>query len=156
MKNSSNISSKTIAWIAQWEVQLTCIQEVAGLNLAGKQNTFAHPFLKVSFDTTVTWHSKQHQARWRHWCREKTVNSCCTFLSKPRRQTVDNHLSCGFNSSLSQTYFWTILEHIFFISDHNCFFTHAGGYSTLCIVGNTDTQISKVHSYYDTCSFTCC
>jgi len=27
-------------------------------------------------------------ARWRHWCKGKTVNSCCTFLSKPHRQTV--------------------------------------------------------------------
>jgi len=24
---------------------------------------------------------------WRHWCREKTVNSCCTILSKLHRQT---------------------------------------------------------------------
>jgi len=43
--------------------------------------------------------------RWRHWCREKTVNSCCTFLSKPRRQTVVNHLSCGFNPT---TFFFSI------------------------------------------------
>jgi len=39
-------------------------------------------------------------ARWRHWCREKMVNSCCTFLSKPHRQTVIYHLSYGFNPSL--------------------------------------------------------
>ena len=56
-------------------------------------------------------------ARWRHWCGGKTVNSCCTFLLKPRRQTLVNHLSCGFSPTLSQTFFfrfWTFLKHIFF------------------------------------------
>jgi len=41
-------------------------------------------------------------APWRHWCREKTVNR---FLSKPPRQTVVNHLRCGFNPTRSQTFF---------------------------------------------------
>ena len=48
--------------------------------------------------------------RWKHRCREKTKNSCNTFLSKPRRQTVVNQLSCGFNPSLSQNQF---LDHFF-------------------------------------------
>ena len=54
--------------------------------------------------------------RWRHWCRGKTVNSCCTFLSKPRWQTLVNHFSCGFNPTLSKTFFfsfWTFLKHVF-------------------------------------------
>ena len=101
-------------------------------------------------------------ARWRYWCREKTVNSCYTFLSKPRRQTVVNHLSCGFNPTLSQTFFfssfWTFLKHVFFpvITIVWAFIlTHAGRYrSHLMYVGSTDAQISKVHSYYD--SFACC
>ena len=50
--------------MAQWVEQLTCIQEVAGLNPAGEQiffskfNTFCIHTLKFSFDNTVTWHSK--------------------------------------------------------------------------------------------------
>jgi len=55
-------------------------------------------------------------ARWRHWCRGRTVNSCRTFLSKPHRQTLVNHLNCGFNPTLSQTFFfsfWTFLKHVF-------------------------------------------
>ena len=136
---------KTTAHIAQWEEQLTCIREVVGSNPAGKQIfflksvLFAYTFFKVSFDSTVTWHSKLalkrdlsklntchlgtwlwwlpidicfclfFTARWRYWCREKTGNSCGAFLSKPRRQTVVNQLSCGFNPSLNQTFFrfWT-------------------------------------------------
>jgi len=117
-----------------------CIQEVVGSIPAGEQafsffrksKLFAYTFfLKFSFDTSVTWHSKHalkqnlseikctlsgnsnmlivltdscfclfFTARWRHWCREKIVNSCCTFLSKPRWQTVVYHLSYGFNPSL--------------------------------------------------------
>jgi len=37
--------------------------------------------------------------------REKTKNSCGTFLSKPHKPTVVNQLSCGSNPSLSQTFF---------------------------------------------------
>ena len=44
-------------------------------------------------------------ARWRYWCKEKTGNRCGTFLSKPRRQTVVNQLSCGLNPSQNQTYY---------------------------------------------------
>ena len=97
---------------------------------SSKISTFyIHVFLKFSFDNTVPWHSKHASkqdlseikctssgnwllndscfhsfitARWRHWCREKkTVNSCCTFLSKPPRWTLGNYLSCGFNPTLS-------------------------------------------------------
>ena len=50
--------------MAQWVEQLTCIQEVAGSNPAGEQiflenQYFLHKrFLKSSFNSTVTWHSK--------------------------------------------------------------------------------------------------
>ena len=39
-KNMSNIPSKTTALIGQWVMQLTFIQEVAGLNPAGEQLFF--------------------------------------------------------------------------------------------------------------------
>ena len=52
--------------------------------------------------------------RWRHWCRGKTVNSCCTFLSKSRRQTVVNHLSSHPKPNFFFG-FWTFLKHFFFI-----------------------------------------
>jgi len=110
-------------------------------------------FLKFSIDNTVTWHYKHASKRdlselktwnlgtriywllidscfgsfitscWKHWCREKTVNSCCTFLSKPRGQTVVNHLSGGFNPTLNQTFFQFLdrFEGRFFSTrDHNC------------------------------------
>ena len=73
-------------------------------------------------------------ARWRYWCREKTVNSCYTFLSKPRRQTMVNHVSYGFNPTLSQTFFfsfWTFLKNFFFQWSQLfelLFLTHAGRY----------------------------
>ena len=57
-------SIKNHSHIAQWVEQLTCIQEVAGLNPAGeyfffKYQHFLHThFSKSSFDSTVTWHSK--------------------------------------------------------------------------------------------------
>jgi len=47
-------------------------------------------------------------AHWRHWCRGKTVNSCCTFLSKPRRQTMVNHLSCGYNPHPKPNFFLSV------------------------------------------------
>ena len=52
----------------QWVEQLTCIQEVAGSNPAGntffENQCFLHAyFLKSSFDSTVTWHSK-HALKW--------------------------------------------------------------------------------------------
>jgi len=62
-------------------------------------------------------------ACWRHWCRGKTGNSCyLLWYINPRRQTVVNQLSCGFNPCLNPTFFQflDLLEHIFF-SDHNCF-----------------------------------
>ena len=52
--------------MAQWVEQLTCIQEVAGLNPAGelwKSILFACTLLKFSFDNTVTWHSKHASKR---------------------------------------------------------------------------------------------
>ena len=49
-------------------------------------------------------------ARWMHWCKEKTGNSCGTILSKPHRQTVVNQLSCRFNSRPSQAFFCQILD----------------------------------------------
>ena len=141
-------------------------------------------FLKFSFDNTVTWHSKHASkqylseikctssgnltmeiAKWQllsfvHYsalkalCREKTVNSCCTFLSKPPRQTMVNHLSCGFNPTL----FFHFLEARFFpvITIVWTFaLTNAGRYrSHLMYISNTDPQMSKVHFYYD--SFACC
>jgi len=51
--------------MAQWVVQLTCIQEVAGSNPGDEQNFFfeyqyfcKHVFLEFSIDNTVTSHSK--------------------------------------------------------------------------------------------------
>ena len=107
-------------------------------------------FLKSSFDSTVTWHSK-HTLKWdlrvklnahylgtQIWwllinicfclfltvcwirqCREKTENSCGTFLLKPHIQTVVNQLSCGCSS---QTFFSVsgLFRALFFFSDHNC------------------------------------
>ena len=55
--------------------------------------------------------------RWRHWSSQKIGNSCGTFLSKPRRQTVINQLSCGLNPSPSQTFFsvsWSFYSMFFF------------------------------------------
>ena len=59
--------------MAQWVEQLTCIQEVEGSNPAGKQivffvcfenQYFLHTrFLKFSFDSTITWHSKHASKR---------------------------------------------------------------------------------------------
>ena len=78
-------------------------------------------------------------------------DSCCTFLSKPPRQTVVNHLSCGLNPTLNQTFFsfWTFLKHVFPVITIVWAFvlTHAGRYrSHLMFVGNTDTaqQCTKV------------
>ena len=62
-------SIKNHSHIAQWVEQLTCIQEVAGLNPVGehffsKNQYFLHTrFLKSSFDNTVTWHSKHASKR---------------------------------------------------------------------------------------------
>ena len=59
-------------------------------------------------------------AHWRHWWREKTGNgcvmSCVKFLSKPRRQTVVNQVSCGFNPHLNRTFFQflDLFEALFF------------------------------------------
>jgi len=50
----------------------------------------------------ICFRSTAFTARWAHWrhrYREKTKNSCGTFLSKPHRQTVVNQLSCRFNSA---------------------------------------------------------
>jgi len=64
--------------------------------------------------------------RWRHWCREKTVNSCCTFLSKPRRQTVVNQLSWGFNPHLCKLNFffsfWNFLKQVFLLCCDGTYF----------------------------------
>ena len=55
--------------MAQSLVQLTCIQEVAGLNPAGEQIFFEyqyfckHVFLEFSLDNTVTSHSKHASKR---------------------------------------------------------------------------------------------
>ena len=53
--------------MAQWVEQLTCIQEVAGLNPAGEQIFFfenqVHVFLNFSIDNTVTWHYKHASKR---------------------------------------------------------------------------------------------
>ena len=52
--------------IAQWLEQLTCIQEVTGLNtdFLIKYQCYLHThFLKFNFDSTVTWHSK-HTSKW--------------------------------------------------------------------------------------------
>ena len=49
--------------MAQWVVQLTCIQEVAGSNPGGEQLLFKHVFLEISFDNTVTSHSKHVSKR---------------------------------------------------------------------------------------------
>ena len=49
---------------------------------------------------------------WRHRCREKIKNSCGAFLSKPRRQTVVNQLSCQTKPNFFFS-FWTFLEHFF-------------------------------------------
>ena len=63
-KTQATFHQKTIAQIAQWVEKLTSIQEVVGMNPAGEQIFFRkyyilHTlFLKFSFDTTVTWHSK--------------------------------------------------------------------------------------------------
>jgi len=57
-------SIKNRSHIAQWVEQLTCIHQVVGLNPAGEHffsehQYFLHThFLKFSFDSTVTWHSK--------------------------------------------------------------------------------------------------
>jgi len=40
-------------------------------------------------------------ARWRHWCRGRTGNTCYFLWCIPGRQTVVNQLSCGFNPRLS-------------------------------------------------------
>jgi len=87
-------------------------------------------------------------------------------------QTEVNQLSCGFNPSLNPTLF-QFLDHFRarFFSDYIClsfcfdtysFFIpclnshmQAGTDRILCsYTGNTDAQMSKVHSYYD--SFACC
>ena len=56
--------------MAQWVEQLTCIQEIVGLNPAGEQIFFFRKsklmhtrFLEFSFDDTVTctWNSKEFQ-----------------------------------------------------------------------------------------------
>jgi len=53
-------STENHSHIAQWVEQLTCIQEVAGSNLAVKHFFFENQyflhkrFLKSSFDSTVT------------------------------------------------------------------------------------------------------
>ena len=55
--------------IAQWVVQLTCIQKVMGSNPVGEQIFFEYQyilqarFLEFSFDNTVTSHSK-HVSKW--------------------------------------------------------------------------------------------
>ena len=56
--------------MAQWVEQLTCIQEVVGSNPTGEQIIFFRKsillhtrFLKLSFDNTVTWHSKHASKR---------------------------------------------------------------------------------------------
>ena len=55
---------------------------------------------------------------WIHQCREKTENSCGTFLLKPHIQTVVNQLSCGCSS---RTFFSVSgLFKALFFSDHNC------------------------------------
>jgi len=53
---SSNIPLKIILQIAQWVEQLTYIQ--VRIQLVNRFFTFACMFLKTSFDSTVTWHSK--------------------------------------------------------------------------------------------------
>ena len=97
---------------------------------------------------------------WRHWCREKTVNSCCAFLPKPLRQTVVNHLSCGFNPNLSQTFFsvsgpfWSTFFFPVITIVWAFVLRHAGRYRLhLMYISNTDAQMSKVLSNYD--SFAC-
>ena len=87
--------------MAQWVEQLTCIQEVAGSNPAGKQIFFRKSILfayKFFLNSalialllgTSKWDLSEIKRtssgnstmviangclRWRHWCREKTVNS---------------------------------------------------------------------------------
>ena len=99
---------------------------------------FAYTFLKFNFHTTVTWHSKHapkqdlskikftssgnstmviangyllhlfFTACWRHWCGEKTGNSCGAFLSKPRaQQWVQSQLKTNF------FLFLDLLKHVF-------------------------------------------
>ena len=92
--------------------------------------------------------------RWRHWCREKTVNSCGTFLSKPCRQTVVN---LWVQSQPKPNFFFQFLElfrALFSVIAIVWAFvlSHAGRYrSHLMQVGNTDAQMSKIHD-----SFACC
>jgi len=178
----SDIPLKTTACISQWAEQLTCIHEVAGSNLASEQffvfenHTFCiQVFLKFSFDSTVTWHSKPHSkhtwkqdlseikcsssgnsnnwllidicfslfftVHWRHWCRQKTGNSCGKFLSKPCRQTLVNQLSCAL---LSQNFFsfWTFLKQFFLYCD--CSFNWYLGHclAQLSLVGHCLYYIS--------------
>ena len=129
MENHSHIAQ----WIEQLTcIQEVAGSNPAGGHFFPKINTFCmHIFLMSSFDSSFAWHSNALKwdlselkqgirlwwllmdicfhlfftAHWRHRCREETKNSCGTFLSKPRRQTVVNQLSCGFNPSLSQTFF---------------------------------------------------
>ena len=75
----SNIPPKTTALITQWVEQLTCIQEVVGSNPTGERffsliSCFLHTsFLKFSFHTTVTLHSKN--ASNRDWSEIKCTSS---------------------------------------------------------------------------------
>ena len=124
-------------------------------------NTFCtHIFLKFSFDNTITWHSKQHISKrdlseiehtlsrnsnmlianwylllfidYRHWCSEKTVNSCCIFLSKPCIQQWLTTSAVGSIPPKAKLLF-QFLKHIF-SSDHNCLsFCSAGADCILCI-----------------------
>ena len=156
IENHSHIARWVSSWLAFRRLQVW-IQLVN--TFSSKTNTFCiQVFLKSSFDSTVTWHSKRASEaklnarhlrtrlwwllmdicfrlfftacwRHRHRYREKTKNSCGTFLSKPcrqrQRQTVLNQLSCGFNSKVffSFCFFFQFVDLFrarFFFSDHDC------------------------------------
>ena len=74
--------------------------------------------------------------------KEKTGNSCSTFLSKPCKQTVVYQLSCSFNPCPIQFFFQFLYFLVHFFSfDHNCFRFNNHSYN----IDNSSVTVSVEH-----------